>query len=183
MFRRCSRLFRLRCDYRGISPPMSDLARTERAGYDMALIWQVHNNSYAVFPILRSDVAPRSHGAFQNPRGQAPPPVPPSLGAWRLASIDGRTIAPDASIELLLRPRYLEWRSGCVAEVRELEREGDRLLPGKADPYPVCERGRSKAELLAGRLFSGAVALQMRPDGRLRLQGSGVAAELEPLGS
>jgi hypothetical protein len=105
------------------------------------------------------------------------------LGAWRLASIDGRTIAPDAGIELLLRPRYLEWRSGCVAEVRELEREGDRLLPGKADPYPVCERGRSKAELLAGRLFSGAVALQMSPDGRLRLQGSGVAAELEPLGS
>lgn len=126
----------------------------------------------------------RPRGVLENPRGQAPPPpVPPPLGAWRLASIDGRTIAPDASIELLLRPRYLEWRSGCVAEVRELEREGDRLLPGQADPYPVCERGRSKAELLAGRLFSGAVALQMSPDGRLRLQGSGVAAELEPLGS
>lgn len=124
----------------------------------------------------------RPPGALANPRGQAPPPaLPPTLGAWRFSSVDGRVLAPGQEMELLLRPSHLEWRSGCVGEVRELGREGNRLVPGASDPFPVCERGRSDAELAVGRLVERAIDVRMMPDGRLTLKGSGVTATLEPL--
>lgn len=123
----------------------------------------------------------RPEGALANPWGNAPPPpVPPALGAWRLASIDGRDLGSER-IELLLRSHLIEWRSGCVNEARALEREGDRLLPGEIDPYPVCERGRTPAEEALGRLTSGPVTARMSPSGRLGLTGSGVHAEFVPL--
>lgn len=124
----------------------------------------------------------RPPGALGNPRGQAPPPrVPPLLGAWRFLSVNGRTLLPDESIELLLRPRHLEWRSGCVSEVREMRSEGDKLIPGDSDLFPICERGLTEAERSASRLFTDTVATRMGQDGRLRVQGSGVTAELIPL--
>lgn len=124
----------------------------------------------------------RPQAALRNPRGEAPPPrVPPPLGAWRFVRVNGRTLAPNQAMELLLRPKYLEWRSGCVSEVRALQREGGKLLPGDSDPFPACERGRSDAERLAERLFADTVAFRMDAEGRLRLQGSGITAELEPL--
>lgn len=126
----------------------------------------------------------RPQGALSNPRGQMPPPrAPLLLGAWRFVSVDGRTLAANEGMELLLRPWHLEWRSGCVNEIKELRREGDNLVPGAADPFPVCERGRSKAELSAERLFTGTVATRMGQDARLRLEGSGIVAELVPLTS
>lgn len=124
----------------------------------------------------------RPEGALRNPRGEAPTPrVPPPLGAWRFVQVNGRTLAPDQAMELLLRPKHLEWRSGCVNEVKKLRHERDRLVLGDSDAFLVCERGRSEAERLAGPLFAGTVAFQMDAEGRLRLQGSGVTAELEPL--
>jgi len=124
----------------------------------------------------------RPQGALRNPRGQVPPPrVPPPLGAWRFVSMNGRTLAADQAMELLLRPMHLEWRSGCVSEVKELRRERDRLVPSAGDGFPVCERGRSDAERLAERLFAGSIAFRMDPEGRLRLEGAGVTAELDPL--
>ena len=124
----------------------------------------------------------RPSGALRNPRGASPPPrVPPALGAWRFVKVDGRTIAPAHTMELLLRPKHLEWRSGCVSEVKTLGREADTLVLSDSDAFPVCERGRSEAERLAERLFSGKVAFRMGAEGRLRLRGSGVTAELDPL--
>ncbi|WP_324750744.1 hypothetical protein SH591_04735 [Sphingomonas sp. LY54] len=126
----------------------------------------------------------RPEGALRNPRGQAPPPrVPLLLGAWRFVSVDGRTVPPGEAMELLLRPTQLEWRSGCVSAVRALHREGDTLRAGESDMFPVCERGRSEAERSAERLFAGSVTTRMDADGRLRLEGSGVTAELVPLAS
>ncbi len=84
-------------------------------------------------------------------------------------------------MELLLRPHWLEWRSGCVSEVRELRIERGLLVPGASDPFPVCERGRSEGELALERLFEGAVVTKMGPDGRLTLQSAGITAKLEPL--
>ncbi|MEA1014768.1 hypothetical protein [Sphingosinicella sp. LY1275] len=124
----------------------------------------------------------RPEGALRNPRGQAPPPrVPPLLGAWRFVSVDGRALPPGEEMELLLRPSRLEWRSGCVSAVRALRRDGDTLRAGESDMFPVCERGRSEAERSAERLFAGSVTPRMAADGRLRLEGSGVTAELVPL--
>ena len=124
----------------------------------------------------------RPKGALANPRGQAPPPrVPPPLGAWRFVTVDGRTLPPGEGMELLLRPSHIEWRSGCVSEVRELRSEGHLLLPGPSDPFPVCERGRSESERAAERLFGAPVAMRMAADGRLVLRGSGLTAELVPL--
>lgn len=126
----------------------------------------------------------RPEAALRNPRGQAPPPrVPPLVGAWRFVSVDGRALSPGEEMELLLRPSRLEWRSGCVSDVRELHREGDSLRAGESDMFPVCERGRSEAERAVERLLSDGVAAQTSPDGRLRLQGSGVTAQLVPLTS
>lgn len=123
----------------------------------------------------------RPQGALANPRGQAPSPaLPPTLGAWRFTSVDGRVLAPGQEMELLLRPSHLEWRSGCVGEVRELRREESRLVPGASDPFPVCERGRSEAELAVGRLTEGVIDVRMARDGRVTLFGSGVTAALEP---
>ena len=86
-------------------------------------------------------------------------------------------------MELLLRPHWLEWRSGCVSEVRELRTKRGLLVPGASDPFPVCERGRSEGELGVERLFAGSVSSRMERNGRLTLQGSGVTAQLEPLTS
>lgn len=124
----------------------------------------------------------RPSSALGNPRGQAPPPrVPPLLGAWRFASVNGRTLLPDERMELLLRPGRLEWRSGCVSEVKKLRSEGDKLILGDIDPFPICERGLSEAEQSASRLFIGTVVTRMGQDGRLSVQGSGVTAKLVPL--
>lgn len=124
----------------------------------------------------------RPVGALANPWGNAPPPpVPPALGAWRLASIDGLELAESERIELLLRSHRIEWRSGCVNQGRALHREGDRLLPGEIDPFAVCERGRTRAEEALGRLTSGPIIARMSPSGRLGLTGSGVDAEFVPL--
>lgn len=124
----------------------------------------------------------RPTGALRNPRGEAPVPrVRPLLGAWRFVSVNGRAVPPDEGVELLLRPKHLEWRSGCVSEVRETRIEGDKLIPADVDPFPVCERGLSEAERSVGRIASGPFATRMRQDGRLRVQGSGVTAELVPL--
>lgn len=124
----------------------------------------------------------RPTGALANPYGQAPPPaLPPLLGSWRVLSLNGDALRPDERVELLLRPNHIEWRSGCVNESRLLRRDGDRLIPGEVDPFPVCERGRSDAEDAMERLLSAAVAARIAADGRLSLQGSGVVAELAPL--
>ncbi len=124
----------------------------------------------------------RPEGALRNPRGEAPPPrLPPPLGAWRFVRVNGRPLAADQAMELLLRPKHLEWRSGCVSGVKELRQERDKLVSSDSDAFPVCERGRSEAERLAARLFAGTVAFQTDAEGRLRLQGSGVTAELDPL--
>jgi hypothetical protein len=126
----------------------------------------------------------RPSGALSNPRGEVPAPqTPPLLGAWRFVAVNGRTVLEGARMELLLRPHWLEWRSGCVSEVRELRIERGLLVPGASDPFPVCERGRSEAELGLERLFAGRVASRMERNGRLTLQGSGVTAQLEPLTS
>lgn len=126
----------------------------------------------------------RPTGPLRNPRGYAPPPrVPPFLGGWRFVSVNGHTLPVDEAMELLLRPKRLEWRSGCVSEVRELRSEGDKLVPGDIDPFPICERGLSEVERSARRLLAGIIATRMGQDGRLRLQGSGVTAELVPLAS
>ena len=124
----------------------------------------------------------RPAGVLPNPRGEAPPPaVPPTLGAWRFVRINGRPVPPGEAMELMLRPGRLEWRSGCVNEVRSLARKGDALLSGPVDPFPICERGRSGMERAATRLFEAAVTASMTRDGSLRLEGSGIAAQLEPL--
>lgn len=124
----------------------------------------------------------RPAGPLANPRGEAPAPrLPPLIGAWRFVSIAGRPVVPGQQMELLLRPRAMEWRSGCVSEVRALDYRSERLIPGEQDPFPVCERGRSEAEQAASRLFAGPVTPRMRQDGGLRLEGSGIVAELEPL--
>lgn len=126
--------------------------------------------------------ARRPSGALNNPRGEAPPPsVPPLLGAWQFVSIEGRPLPSAARMEMLLTPNRIEWRSGCVNEARELRRGRDVLLPGKVDPFPVCERGRSPSERAAERLFAGSIAARMSRDGSLTVQGSGVVAELAPL--
>lgn len=124
----------------------------------------------------------RPSGPLVNPRGEVPAPrVPPLIGAWRFVSIGGRPVPFADRMELLLRPHRLEWRSGCVSQAKELRVEAGRLIPGEEDPFPICERGRSEAELAAERLFAGPVAARMGEDGRLRLEGSGIVAELEPL--
>jgi hypothetical protein len=127
-----------------------------------------------------SIVMRRPAGALANPRGRTPPPAtPPLLGAWRLFSLGGRQIGD--RIELLLRPRTVEWRSGCVNEARTLHIDRDSLVPGEVDPFPVCERGRSEAEEALERLLSARVAARTSANGRLTLSGSGVAAEFVPL--
>ena len=124
----------------------------------------------------------RPSGPLSNPRRQVPPPrLPSALGAWRVLSIDGRSLGAAEQIELLLRPHWIEWRSGCVNEARILGRGGDGLMPGETDPFPVCERGRSPAELAMERLTAGAIATRMTPAGLLTLTGSGVTVELVPL--
>ena len=124
----------------------------------------------------------RPPGALANPRGNAPPPErPPPIGAWRFVQVNGRTLPAAEGMELLLRPSTIEWRSGCVNEARTLRIEGERLLPGDVDPFPVCERGRSEAEEAVARLFSGPIDTRMQRSGRLRLSGSGLTAELVPL--
>ena len=124
----------------------------------------------------------RPVGALRNPWGEAPPPrLPPLLGAWRVTSVAGRTLPETEAMELVLRPQRLDWRSGCVNETRVLAREDGRLLPGEVDPFPVCERGRSEAEIAVERLLAGAITALMARDGRLTLRGSGVIAELAPL--
>jgi hypothetical protein len=126
----------------------------------------------------------RPTGALSNPRGEAPAPrIPPLLGAWRFVAVNGHAIRESGRMELLLRPNWLEWRSGCVSEVRELRIERDLLIPGASDPFPVCERGRSRSELTVERLLAVPVASRMEQNGRLTLQGSGVTAQLEPLTS
>jgi hypothetical protein len=75
----------------------------------------------------------------------------------------------------------IEWRSGCVNEARTLGVEGERLLPGAVDPFPVCERGRSEAEQAIGRLVAGPIDTVLQRSGRLTLTGSGVTARLVPL--
>lgn len=129
-----------------------------------------------------SVTAQRPEGVLRNPRGNRPAPAMPLLlGAWRFVTIDGRTLEPAQRMELLLRPRHVEWRSGCVSEVRYLHVEGNVLHPGENEPFPVCERGRSPAELSAGKLLDDPVTARMREDGALTLSGSGVTAELQPL--
>lgn len=129
-----------------------------------------------------SVVLRRPAGALANPRGQAPSPsLPPLLGAWRFERIHGTALSVDQRAELLLRPRHIEWRSGCVHEVRATSVEGTTLLPGDIYPFPICERGLNEAEVALGRLFQAPVATQMSLDGRLALAGSGVRAELAPL--
>lgn len=126
----------------------------------------------------------RPAGTLKNPRGQAPPPpVPPSLGAWRFLTVNGRTLPSNEKMELLLRPGHIEFRSGCVSDVRGLRRDGDHLLPGDVEPIAACERARSPTEALVETLISAPVATRMERDGRLRLHGSGVTAELVPLTS
>jgi hypothetical protein len=126
----------------------------------------------------------RPPGPLANPRGNVPPPErPPLIGAWRFVQVNGRTLPPGGSMELLLRRPIIEWRSGCVNEARTLSVEGDRLLPGPIDPFPVCERGRSQAELAIARLTSGPILTTMQRSGRLTLTGSGITAELVPLTS
>lgn len=122
----------------------------------------------------------RPVGALANPHSQTPPPkTPPLLGAWRLATLGGREVRE--RIELLLRPTRIEWRSGCVNESRALRSDRNRLLPGEVDPFPVCERGRREGEKAMERLLSGPVEARTSADGRLRMSGSGVTAELVPL--
>lgn len=124
----------------------------------------------------------RPAAALANPRGQQPPPQrPPLIGAWRFLRVNGRDLPPNEGMELLLRPPVIEWRSGCVNEVRTVSQDGERLLPGAVDPYPVCERGRDEAELAVGKLTSGPIDTRMQRNGRLSLSGSGVTAELVPL--
>jgi hypothetical protein len=126
----------------------------------------------------------RPDGALANPRGEAPPPErPPLIGAWRFVEVNERPLPAGGAIELLLRPPIIEWRSGCVNEARMLMVDGDRLLPGPVDPFPVCERGRDETELAIGRMTSGPIVTRMQRNGRLSLSGSGVTAELVPLTS
>jgi hypothetical protein len=125
----------------------------------------------------------RPAGALANPVGQTPPPaLPPLLGAWRFVRVQGRDLPQGEQMELLFRPPFMEWRSGCVNEARGLTSVQDgRLTLGPIDPFPVCERGRSEAELAVARLTSGPIQTSMQRDGRLRLDGSGITAELVPL--
>jgi hypothetical protein len=126
----------------------------------------------------------RPQGALRNPRGQAPPPkVPPLLGAWRFTIVNNRTLPANERMELLLRPNRLEWRSGCVSAAKAALIDRNVLHPGEIDPFPVCERGHSEAELALDRLFEKPVVTRMEANGRLTLQGGGVTAELEPLTS
>jgi hypothetical protein len=126
----------------------------------------------------------RPEGALRNPRGEAPPPAtPPWLGAWRFTTVDKHPLRADERIELLLRANRLEWRSGCVGEAREVRIDRDLVRPGEVDPFPVCERGRSQAELALDRLFARPVVTRMDANGRLMLEGAGATAELEPLTS
>lgn len=124
----------------------------------------------------------RPPSAFTNPYGNSPPPPrPPLVGAWRFVAVNGRTLPEDERMELLLRPGHIEWRSGCVHDVRELTVDRDILRPNASDPFPVCERGRSQAEQAIERLLEALVVTRMSREGKLRLEGSGVTAELAPL--
>ena len=125
----------------------------------------------------------RRLGVLPNPGGEAPPPrVPPLLGAWRVLVIDGRRLNEYSQrMELLLRPAHIEWRSGCINSTKTLTLDGATLIPGEAEPFPVCERGRTEAEDAMSRLLDRPIAARMEHDGGLGLSGSGVAAELAPL--
>jgi hypothetical protein len=124
----------------------------------------------------------RPEGVLRNPFSQTPPPrIPPLLGAWRFVRVDGQALSSTHNMELLLRARHVEWRSGCVSEVRLLSHDRNILTPGEIDSFPVCERGRSEAEEAVGRLLADKVVIRMSEDGQLGLEGSGVTAELAPL--
>jgi hypothetical protein len=126
--------------------------------------------------------ARRPAGPLRNPRAYFPAPrLPPLLGAWRFVSVNGRMLPASQRMELLLRPRYLEWRSGCIHEARQLAATDNRLIPGEIEPLGVCERMETEAEKAVGRMVANPVAIRREQDGRLRLHGSEVTAELEPL--
>lgn len=93
----------------------------------------------------------------------------------------GASWATMRRMELLLRPRQIEWQSGCVNEARQLDRDGDMLVPGPVDAFPICERGRSEAEVAIETLFAAPIAANMGQKGELTLVGSRVRAELAPL--
>jgi len=164
---------------RALSPAEQALPRIFFAATDVERVGQ---NAISISGPSGALLLRRPSGALRNPRGQSPAPrTPLLLGAWRLVSIDGRAVQPAERVELLLRPRHLEWRSGCVHEVKELQVEGYVLHPGETEPFPVCERGRSEAERSLGKLFKAAVTADMMENGALTLHGSGVAAAFQPL--